>query len=503
IITTDSLYNRAAETLFTYLINKNNIRLGSQYQKYVVRPIAEKLRNQCSQLLEANQTAMKQAELRIERTTHEAIVSVIIAALLSIILSITTAVRFTRSVIQPAEKLTNIVRRISQGNLNQKIDVVTDDEIGVLSIEFNKMTERLRKYEEININKLLAEKKKTETIVSSIAEPVIVTDVNGTFVLVNQAAASLFSLPQDWEGKKTQDIFTEEKILRVLEGNDSETNEHGNRDELMEFEKDGETIYYRPHHTRIMDANGELEFVVTIFHDVTRFKTLERMKSEFIATVSHELRTPLTSLAMSIDILLKEIAGAITPQQRELLTAAKDDAERLRKLIKDLLDLSKLESEKYELQKELTNFAHITDTAVRALRLQFQEKKIDLQVNVPPSLPFLYVDGEKITWVLTNLLNNALRYTDPGGKVTISAEVKNNLLVVSVADTGKGISEEYQEIIFDKFVQIKPATETTPGSVGLGLAIAREIIENHKGQIWVSSKVGVGSTFYFTIPLNK
>ncbi|HOV98429.1 MAG TPA: ATP-binding protein [Bacteroidota bacterium] len=502
IITTDSLYNRAAETLFTYLINKNNIRLGSQYQKYVVRPIAEKLRNQCSQLLEANQTAMKQAEHRIERTTHEAIVSVIIAALLSIVLSITTAVRFTRSVIQPAEKLTNIVRRISQGNLNQKIDIVTDDEIGVLSIEFNKMTERLRQYEEININKLLAEKKKTETIVSSISEPVIVTDVNGTFVLVNQAAASLFSIPQDWEGKKPQDVFTDEKILQVLEGNNSETDVHGNRDVLMEFEKDGETIYYRPHQTRIMDVNGEIEFVVTIFHDVTRFKTLERMKSEFIATVSHELRTPLTSLAMGIDILLKEIAGAVTPQQRELLNAAKDDAERLRKLVKDLLDLSKLESAKYELQKELTNFAHITDTAVKALRFQFQEKSIDLQVNVPPSLPFLYVDGEKITWVLTNLLNNALRYTDPGGRVTISAEVKNNLLVVSVADTGKGIPEEYQEIIFEKFVQIKPATETTPGSVGLGLAIAREIIENHKGQIWVSSKVGVGSTFYFTIPLN-
>lgn len=502
IISIDSLYNQRVDVFFTLLSQPRKRDLAHRYQKYVLRPIAEQLRNQCAQLLEANQGEMVKAEARIQRTTQEAIISMVITTLLSIILAITTSIRFTRSVIKPAEKLTHIVRRIGQGNLNQKIDVFTDDEIGLLSSEFNKMTERLRRYEEMNIHKLLAEKKKTETIVGSIAEPVVVTDTQGLLVLVNEAAMNLFSLTRNWEGRPIRDVVNDPKILPMIEKAMTQSNEQERREVLVTLKRNDIETYYRPHQTNINDTDGNPLFTVTIFHDVTRFKTLERMKSDFIATVSHELRTPLTSLAMGIDILIKELSGPLTAQQRELLTAAKDDIERLRKLVKDLLDLSKLESNQYELRKESVQFSQILENASRAVRLQFKEKNIEFQIAVPPTLPLLYADGEKITWVLTNLLNNALRYTEAGGRVTVTANVHNNHLLVSVSDTGEGIPEEYQEIIFDKFVQVKPSTATTPGSVGLGLAIAREIIENHKGSIWVESTVGVGSTFYFTLPLN-
>lgn len=502
IIATDSIYNQSAEVLFQYLIEKDNRRLGLKYQKFVLRPIAERLRNQCSRLLEENQVAMMNAEQRIYTITQEAIISMILAIIASIILSITTSVRFSRAVIHPAEKLTEIVRRIGQGNLNQKIDITTDDEIGVLSSEFNKMTERLRHYEEMNIHQLIAEKKKTETIVSSISEPVIVIDVDGNIVLINQAASVVFGI-KNWENKFFREVIHDPNLLSVLEQSLISTSyiEHG--DFLFSSEREGTTIYYRPHHTRINDDTGRTLFIVTLFHDVTRFKTLEKMKSEFIATVSHELRTPITSLAMAIDMLLQKVGGPLTKQQHEILSSAKEDVERLRKLTTELLDLTKFESGKYELQKELIHLSYIVENVSRSLRLQFLQKNLTLHVDIPNDLPPFFVDVEKISWVLTNLLNNALRYTPVGGIVTISAKKHDASIIVSVSDTGEGIPEEYHKTIFDKFVKVKSTSDTTPGSVGLGLAIAKEIIEKHNGKIWVQSKVGVGSTFYFTIPLNE
>ncbi len=504
IIATDSIYNQAADQLFVYLIEKNNRRLGLKYQKYVVRPIAERLRNQCSQLLEANQTSMIMAEKRIYQNTQEAIISMLFTALASIVLSIWTGIRFTRTVIIPAEKLTETVRKIGQGNLNQKIDVLTDDEIGVLSSEFNKMTERLRKYEEMNVHQILAEKRKSETIVASISEPVIVTDGYNRLVLVNEAAKLLLNISLDWAGKYVNEVITQQEVCSFFEESlyDEGNFTNKSKDFLFSLQKDDAILYYRPHQTKIYDEEKKLQFVVTLFADVTRFKTLEKMKTDFIATVSHELRTPLTSLAMGIDILSKEITGPLTKKQKELIASAESDIERLRKLVKDLLDLSKFEAGKSELQKEFCNFSQVVEAASRALRLQFDEKGISFTTSVPSTLPPVFIDAEKITWVLTNLLNNALRYTQTGGKVSLTVELQNQNLLVCVQDTGQGIPEEYHELIFDKFVQVKPATETNPGSVGLGLAIAREIIESHKGKIWVKSKVGVGSTFYFTIPIN-
>ena len=249
-----------------------------------------------------------------------------------------------------------------------------------------------------------------------------------------------------------------------------------------------------------MDEHGNIQGVVTLLQDVTRFKDLDRMKSEFIATVSHELRTPLTSLSMGIDILSQEVIGSVNQRQKDLLVAAKDDSERLRKLVKELLDLSKLESGKYEMKKELVDFRQLVADAVRPLRLPFEEKQIHLELDIPEHLSALSADSHQLSWVITNLLSNALRYTDKGGKVQLAAKEEKQGLLVTVTDTGHGIPQENLETVFDKFVQVKSSTETTPGSVGLGLAIAREVVEAHGGRIWVESQMGIGSKFFFTIP---
>jgi PAS domain S-box-containing protein len=496
-------YITHSDSLYILLQSKRHTTLAAKYKAQTIQPVLNRLKERCFQLLEINQDAMSQTEIKVRQTTSDATFTVISISIASIILSFIISTRFTRTIINPAEKLTASVRKISQGQLNQKIDVVTDDEIGVLGREFNKMTERLRMYEELNVQQLISEKKKSETIVESIADPIIVTDETGRLVLMNNAAATVLNLHgNEWQGKPLRDVVVNQQWVETLEFGLSHRREHEHRDQLLTFNRNTVVLYYRPRYATFFDTNGQVQGVVTLLQDVTRFKDLDRMKSEFIATVSHELRTPLTSLAMGIDLLAQQVVGKINARQKELLVAAKDDSERLRKLVKELLDLSRMESGKYEMKKELINFYKLVEDAVRPLRLPFQEKEIELRLSLSEDLPMLSGDANYLMWVITNLLNNALRHTDAGGHVIISAQKeKNDSLLVAVKDTGHGIPPEYQDTVFDKFVQVKSSTETTPGSVGLGLAIAREAVEAHGGRIWVQSQVDVGSTFFFTLPI--
>jgi PAS domain S-box-containing protein len=501
-ITQDSYrYTQLTDSLYHLLQMKRQTAAATEFRTKLIIPVAKSLKDGCFEYLEINQDAMTLTEDKLNQLASDATLTVITISIVAVLLSFFISVRFTRSIILPAEKLTRSVRKISSGQLNQKIDLNTEDEFGELSREFNKMTERLRTYEQMNIQQLIAEKKKSETIVESIADPVIVTDENGVLVLMNQAAATVFDVRgADWHGKFVREVVGNQSWAEMLELGGIRRIEQEHRDPLFAFAHNDLKLYFRPRQAHIVDEHGNIQGVVTLLQDVTRFKDLDRMKSEFIATVSHELRTPLTSLSMGIDILSQEVVGSVNQRQKDLLVAAKDDSERLRKLVKELLDLSKLESGKYEIKKEFIDFRRLVADAVRPLRLPFEEKQIYLELNIPEHLPALSADSHQLAWVITNLLSNALRYTDTGGKVKLTAEEDKQVLFVTVADTGHGIPQENLETVFDKFVQVKSSTETTPGSVGLGLAIAREVVEAHGGRIWVESQVGIGSTFFFTIP---
>jgi len=494
-------YNQLSDSLYRILQVRGQTSAASDFKSNVIRPVADSLKERCFEYLEINQDAMTHTEEKLNQTSSDATLTVITISVIAVFLSFFISVRFTRSILRPAEKLTQSVRRISEGQLNQKIDINTDDEIGELGREFNKMTERLRTYEQMNIHQLIAEKKKSETIVESIVDPVIVTDRQGYLILMNQAAATVFDVHgSDWQSKPLREVIGNQSWVEMLELNGVQKYEKENRDSLFAFVRNNVTMYFRPRQAQIIDEQGNIQGVVTLLQDVTRFKDLDRMKSEFIATVSHELRTPLTSLSMGIDILSQGVVGAVNKRQRELLIAAKDDSERLRKLVKGLLDLSKLESGKYEMKKEFVDFRRLVAEAVQPLRLPFEEKQIQLEFDVPERLPAVFADSHQLIWVVTNLLSNALRFTDQGGSVRLTAKEEKDRILVTVSDTGHGISPEHRETVFDKFVQVKSPTDTTPGSVGLGLAIAREVVEAHGGRIWLESTVGMGSTFFFSLP---
>lgn len=495
-------YNQLTDSLYKMLQFKGINKRATEFKFNAIRPIADSLKEDCFRYLEFSQDAATLTQDKLNKISNDATLTVITISLISVFLSFFLSASFARTILTPAEKLTRSVRKISKGQLNQKIDINTNDEIGELGREFNKMTERLRIYEQTNIHKLLAEKRKSETIVENIVDPIIVTDEEGKVVLMNQAAVTILETNSDtWQGEPLDKVIKDKRLIETLRPERISRFEVEHRDSLIEIVKKDIKLYFRPRQAIILDENGNRQGVVTLLQDVTKFKNLDMMKSEFIATVSHELRTPLTSLSMGVDILSQGVIGHTNKRQKELLSTIKDDLERLRKLIKDLLDLSKLESGKYELKKEYVNFRKLVADAVKPFKLPFKEKKIKLNIDVPNDLPEFNGDFHQLMWVVSNLLNNALRHTDSEGRVELKASKRNNEILIAVSDTGHGISPEHLKTIFDKFVQIKSSTETTPGSVGLGLAIAREVVEAHGGRIWVESQVGVGSTFYFTLPI--
>jgi signal transduction histidine kinase len=247
------------------------------------------------------------------------------------------------------------------------------------------------------------------------------------------------------------------------------------------------------------DAERHLLGAVTLLEDITHLREIDRLKSEFISTASHELRTPLTSVQMGVHLLLEGAAGELTAQQQEVLAACREDCERLEKLMRALLDLSRIESGAEQPHPVPLRAAARIKAAAESLRPQVEAKGIAFHVDVPPDAPTVFADHEQIERVINNLVTNAVRYTPRGGEISITAAPRNTgVLAISVSDTGRGIPPEYLPRIFDKFVQVPHAPS---GGAGLGLAISERIVEAHGGQISAQSEIGRGSTFTFTLPV--
>jgi signal transduction histidine kinase len=484
-------------------IQQGAVREAKQYYDDNVRHTYDALRDLCFQLFEINQTAMYNAVPRTYSIANQTAFGTMMASVITLVLSVIATAWLTKVVITPAEKLTETVKQIGAGKLDLKIDVLSNDEIGQLSREFNKMTERLKRYDEMNIEQILSEKRKSEAIVASISDGLIVTDAAMNVLHLNGVIADLFGVPQATAvGAPVGSIIKDRRVIALIETHMSRGAQAADvKTSLLQFERGERMLYFRPKVTTIVDTEGNLYGVLTLLQDVTQFKELDRQKSDFIATLSHEFRTPVTSINMSVDILNRGILGPLNERQKELIDSAREDCYRLTKLARELLQLSKLESGRLQLRNEVLDIASLVEFSLRPLQLPFHEKNVKLTVEIPDGLPTLIADEQQISWVIANLVTNALKYTEPGGRVTVRAREEPGFVLLEVEDTGIGIGKEYLEEIFDKFVQVKRVTDSTPGSVGLGLAIAKEIVEMYDGKIWVVSEPGKGSTFTFRLPL--
>jgi len=256
------------------------------------------------------------------------------------------------------------------------------------------------------------------------------------------------------------------------------------------------SMYWRP----VIGGDGETLGRIFSFRDVTKETEVDRMKSEFVATVSHELRTPMTSVKGALSLLLGGAAGPVPEEQRDLLTIARNNAERLIRLINDILDLSAVESGRLRLRPMPIDINNVIKTAERSLENVRLERQIQLHSVLLPDLPLTHADPDRIGQVVVNLLDNAYKFTEPGGTVTVRSERMGRDIRVCVADTGPGIPVHELESIFERFQRASSGASHKAGGTGLGLAIARTIIQEHKGRIWAENSPERGAIFTFILP---
>jgi PAS domain S-box-containing protein len=464
-----------------------------------LEPQFNKLRAECEHLLQLNQRAMLAkseaaagvAQLWFYRTLVVAGVFVAAGLMLAFFLA--------RRIVEPLRQLTLTTARMAGGDLEAKVDIDSRDEVGLLAAEYNRMAERIRQLRSSDLGKLLVAQQTTEAAIDSLYDPVIVTDGEGCVTKLNPAAENIFGSEKENTGRHVGAVSRDARIaVAVAEALESQRPVAGEgMSSVLPLAVDGSDRAFRLRTTPMRDNGNHLLGAVTILEDITHLREIDRLKSEFIATASHELRTPLTSVQMGVHLLLEGALGELTDSQTEVLQACRQDCERLDKLMRDLLDLSRIEAGESQPHLATVSTKDLLATAVRELRPQVEAKGLVLTVDAPVDLPSVSVDRLQIDRVLSNLVINALRHTTTG-EIKISAEQRDNNLAVSVHDTGSGIPNEYLPHIFDKFVQVPDAPS---GGAGLGLTISKSIVEAHGGQISAQSEVGRGTTFTFTLPI--
>lgn len=339
-------------------------------------------------------------------------------------------------------------------------------------------------------------------ILENLPDPLILTDSQGRIVWLNQKAEEIFHVScveiQGLRFIEAINIYKIDKLIDdVLKSKEPSRSDYENATMLVE---DHDIEYFFKIAVRPVIENDELCGTLIHLTDVTRFKKLEKMKTDFVSIVSHEFRTPLASITIGVGMLMEGILGNLNQKGKKIVSAIEEDCERLNTLINNLLDLSRMESGRIPMESEEVDVYNLVNEGVRLLSLQAESSGIKLKTDLKPGLPPVEADFNKAIWLLTNLLGNAIRYTHEGGTITVKARSAGSRLFISVIDTGCGIPRIYQKQIFSKFVQVKEAGGSK-GGAGLGLAICQEVVEAHGGQIWVESIEGEGSTFTFTLPL--
>lgn len=428
------------------------------------------------------------------------------------------------TITKPIKELLVGVRNIAAGNFKQRIELPLGGELGELISSFNYMAERLARYEEQNIEELTAEKAKLETLVSTIADGAVLIDTNLQVMLVNPTAQRIFG----WEGKEITgenvlhhlphevNIEISEPLQEVIAKAGVETEES-----VEESFRDGgefRITLTTPHErtvrillTRVLDQYREtIKGLAITVQDITREVELNKAKSQFISNVSHELRTPLFNIKSFIETL-SEYGEELTSQERqEFLHTTNSETDRLTRLVNDVLDLSRLESSKVY-QMSAIDLSQPIEQTLRSYHLNARDKEIELLQAVQSDLPPVMGNYDLLLQVLANLVGNALKFTQSGGKVMIRAYLldpedhpyqPSPQVRVEISDTGIGIDSEDQEAIFDRFFRVENQVHTLEGT-GLGLSIVRNIVEKHHSMVHLVSELGVGTTFWFDLLVHE
>ena len=473
------------------------------YHKTIL-PTFQNVRDTCIHLREINQETMFKASDRARYIAKRAIWSMTIIGIAAVGIGLGFSLLLSNLLTKPVRQMVEAAQKIAEGNYDIQIPTHSSDELGRLTDEFNSMAKKLKGFHDLNIEQIMAEKRKSEAIIRSIDDGIILVDAEFKVTGMNPMARRILDIQPDGpQNRHFLEVVKSEQLFNYIKQS-MESGKPPNieeRQNVFMVEREETRRHYQFSITPVRGKKGVLIGVVLLLRDVTRLTELDCLKSEFVMTASHELRTPLTSIGMSIDLLLESAVQKLNDKEQQLLSAAHEDLQRLKVFVNNLLDLSKIEAGKMEMEFSSIPVRLLFEKVVTVFKAQAEEKAVGLTYNVQEELPNVKADDHKITWVLTNLISNALRYTPSGGHIKLFAESFAPYVQISVSDDGPGIPYEYQSKIFDKFVQVK--SDQAVGGSGLGLAICKEIVRAHSGTIWVDSVPGSGSTFTFTLSIGQ
>ncbi|MBS2771974.1 PAS domain-containing protein [Anoxybacillus rupiensis] len=395
---------------------------------------------------------------------------------------------------KPIEAATTVAFELARGNYKARVYETRSDETGMLSQSINILARNLQemnKIQEMQTDRL-------HTLIENVGSGLILIDSRGYINLVNRSYKEIFHIrPVDYLHRLYTEAFSHQEIIELV--NEIFMKETKVRKQLV-LTIDIERKHFEVYGAPIIGTNDEWKGIVLVFHDITELKKLEQMRKDFVANVSHELKTPITSIKGFAETLLD---GAMKDERalEHFLSIILNESERLQSLVQDLLDLSKIEQQGFQLQLEKVNMTQLLEELMVMFRGKAQEKEIDLRLHAAKQI-YLTGDGDRLKQIFINLITNALTYTQKAGRVEASIEEQNDEVLVHISDTGIGIEEQEIPRIFERFYRVDKARSRNSGGTGLGLAIVKHLVEAHHGYMTVKSKVGHGTTFTVHFPKN-
>ena len=418
----------------------------------------------------------------------------IYAMVLALLITAVLGVLTSKSITDPINNVTEQAERMSYGDFSRGVVVKSEDEIGRLAEMFNVLREKL----DLTLSEMSNEKSKLETILKYMADGLLAVDLNGAIIHINPAATQMLDLlPEDIVDFDYDQIMAKcgkhLTMETLLEGSKS-----GGAQETFDFK--GSVFAMR--YDRFKDENGQDKGVIIVIQDITERQKLENMQTDFVANVSHELKTPLTTIKSYTETLLD---GAMEDPEitASFLGIVDTEADRMNRLVKDLLQLSRLDHQRERWSMKETNLVNILNTAIPKVALTARQKEQHLNVlyDEEAVIP-VNVDRDRIEQVVLNVLSNAIKYTNEGGRIDIDVLESGNYVKVIVSDNGIGISEADIPRVFERFYRVDKARSRAMGGTGLGLPISKQIVEEHHGTLTIESQEGKGTNVTMTLPLS-
>ena len=477
------------------------------YRRQPATQTLSQLRAQTHRMIRLNTAALTRKNERANLTAVQAGRYMLAFTVISVLLALMFVLSVPEAAVAPLRKLTQSLEHATNQNFDATIPIESDDEFGRVGRAFNRMLVELQEFRSSTTADLVTERNRARSIVNGLDEGLLLLDETRRIILANPIACNLLGLPvEQLVNRPAAEVARENDLFRTLLAPlDAPRREQAVAEApLLTISQKGEEVFYRLTVQDLVsfnEASDRMEFVghIMTLRNVSEFKKLDQVKSNFLATVSHELKTPLSSINMSLKVLQDERVE--TPERQRLLGGIGRETQRLLRIVGELLDVSRLDSGAgIQLNFVDAQLPAVVQFALATVQPQLEHKQLQLVLDMPASLPAVRADVEKTCWVLINLLANGIRYSPIGEPLTVRAAHVGQFVQVTVRDCGPGIAAENHEKIFQRFTQI-PDKSGYKGGSGLGLSIAREFITTQGGRLWVESEPGAGSQFCFTLPV--